>query len=89
MDASEQGKIQGALCSLSALATGVGPVVMRYVDHLAGDSFLGPGVMFIFGAFLQFVATLFACLLPRRKTDSRYYGGMDRDFTEEEEEFVH
>lgn len=72
VDESEQGRVQGALYSILALASGVGPLVMRYVDHIASDSFLGPGVMFLFAAFLQLIAATLTCWLPKDRCDSRY-----------------
>jgi len=67
----EQGRIQGALYSISALASAIGPIALRYVYYKTKDTvFPGPGAMFIFAAFLYFLATLFAFALPRDKTDS-------------------
>lgn len=86
VDASEQGKMQGALCSLSAVATGIGPVAMRYVDYLASGGFFGAGAMFIFGALLQLVATAFAFSLPRHLTDSKYLNRADSDIDQDPEE---
>jgi hypothetical protein len=70
---SEQGRIQGALYSIQAAAAGVGPMMMRYVDHLAKDTSLGPGTMFIFAAFLQLFALYFSCKLPKDKSNSKMY----------------
>lgn len=69
VDASEQGRLQGAVQAMLALAAGLGPVVARYADHVAGKSFLGPGAMFLFCAVLQAIATYYAFLLPREMTD--------------------
>ena len=54
-----------------ALASGVGPVVMRLVDSLASDGFLGPGAMFYFAACLQLIASYFSCQLPPARSNSR------------------
>jgi sugar phosphate permease len=53
------------------MASGVGPMLMRYVDHVAKETSLGLGTMFIFAAFLQLVASYFACQLPKDKTNSK------------------
>lgn len=72
VDESEQGRIQGALYSLSALASGVGPVLLRVVYHHTKDlPYPGPGSMFIFAAFLYLVATGFACALPKDQANSK------------------
>jgi DHA1 family tetracycline resistance protein-like MFS transporter len=72
VDESEQGRIQGALYSLSALASGLGPVLLRIVySHTKSLPYPGPGSMFIFAAFLFLVATGFAFALPKDKANSR------------------
>jgi DHA1 family tetracycline resistance protein-like MFS transporter len=64
---SEQGRIQGALYSLSALASASGPVVLRWVYQYTRDgAFLGPGSMFIAAAILDAMAVLCAYALPVR-----------------------
>jgi len=68
-ESSEQGRIQGALYSLSALASGLGPVVMRFVYHYTKDMhgrILGPGTMFLVASCLYLVAIYAAYLLPVR-----------------------
>jgi hypothetical protein len=70
-DESEQGRIQGALYSLQAIAAGVGPMMMRYVDHLANETWLGPGSMFFFAAFVQMFALYCAFKLPKDKSNSK------------------
>ena len=74
-DESEQGRIQGALYSLQALASGIGPVILRYVQHISQDSFMGPGAMFIFAGGLYLVAVVTACLLPKEKANSQKQRG--------------
>jgi hypothetical protein len=69
-DECEQGRIQGALYSLSALASGVGPVLLRLVYRLAKDSTFGPGAMFIFAGGLYLVAVGVACALPKELANS-------------------
>jgi len=67
----EQGRIQGALYSLSSLASAVGPVSLRVVYHFTKDgAFPGPGTMFIFAALLYLLATCFACALPKEQANS-------------------
>lgn len=65
VDESEQGRIQGALYSLSALASALGPLIMRFVYHFTKNGHLvGPGSMFLFAAGLYAVASYCAYLLP-------------------------
>lgn len=72
VDESEQGRIQGALYSVQALASGTGPMAMRYVYHLTVDgAFLGPGSMFVFASTLSLVAACCAYALPKERADSR------------------
>jgi DHA1 family tetracycline resistance protein-like MFS transporter len=72
VDESEQGRIQGALFSVQALASGTGPIAMRYVYHLTVDgAFLGPGSMFVFASGLSLVAAGCAYALPKDRADSR------------------
>ena len=72
VDESEQGRIQGALYSLSALASALGPMTLRCVYHFTKDGvFLGPGSMFIFAAGLYAIASYCAYLLPPQATSSR------------------
>mmetsp|Transcript_20084 Transcript_20084/g.55895 ORF Transcript_20084/g.55895 Transcript_20084/m.55895 type:complete len:612 (-) Transcript_20084:204-2039(-) len=69
---SEQGQIQGALYSLQALASGVGPVFLRYVDHVrADDAMFGEGTMFVAAGALYLFAVAAACALPADKANSR------------------
>jgi DHA1 family tetracycline resistance protein-like MFS transporter len=59
----EQGRIQGALVSLSSLASAVGPASLRFVYHFTSDTKY-PGSMFLFASFLYFIAVLCAYALP-------------------------
>lgn len=69
---NEQGRIQGALSSIQALAAGTGPMVLRFVYQLTrGSTFPGPGTMWLVAAFLYVIATFFALLLPSEKANSR------------------
>lgn len=72
---SEQGRIQGALGSVSSLALALGPLLLRFVYRETEDwTFLGPGAMYIFAACLYAVATMCACTLPKERTDSKNHG---------------
>jgi DHA1 family tetracycline resistance protein-like MFS transporter len=71
VDVSEQGRIQGALYSLQALASGVGPVALRYVSSITKDGPLGPGAMFLFAGFLYLLAVAAALALPKELANSR------------------
>jgi hypothetical protein len=59
----EQGRIQGALASLSSLASAIGPASLRLVYHLTSDTKY-PGSMFLFASFLYLIAVLCAIALP-------------------------
>jgi len=79
VDELEQGRIQGALYSLSSLASAIGPMMLRYVYHQTknGGGFgrgkiYGRGTMFVFGAFLYLIATFCAWLLPEEQANSNY-----------------
>ena len=57
---------------MQALASGTGPMAMRYVYHLTRDgAFFGPGSMFVFAAGMMLVASGCAYALPKDKADSR------------------
>jgi DHA1 family tetracycline resistance protein-like MFS transporter len=66
----EQGRIQGALYSLSALASAVGPLSLRAVYVATINSGI-PGFMFLFASLLYVVAVICAYLLPLELSDSR------------------
>ena len=68
---SEQGRIQGALYSLQALASGIGPVVLRFIQQHSKNSIFGPGTMFVFAGMLYLVAVAVACALPKDQANSR------------------
>ena len=70
----EQGRIQGALYSLSSLASALGPASLRFVYHLTKDNdYPGPGTMFLFAALLYLSASFCSCALPKDKADSRSF----------------
>lgn len=68
---SEQGRIQGALYSLQALASGIGPVALRFIYQHSKNNVFGPGTMFVFAGMLYLVAVTFACALPKDLANSR------------------
>eukprot|EP00804_Cyclotella_cryptica_P003917 CCRYP_016118-RB/>CCRYP_016118-RB protein AED:0.08 eAED:0.08 QI:990/1/1/1/0.66/0.25/4/442/238 len=73
VDEIEQGRIQGALYSLSSLASAVGPMLLRYIYHQTKDNVLyGKGTMFVFGSGLYVIATFCAYMLPEQKANSKY-----------------
>lgn len=85
VEESEQGRIQGALYSLQALAAGVGPMLLRGVYHYTKDTQF-PGSMFIFAGGLYLIAATFACALPKDKADSRRMSQIATQAELEEEE---
>jgi DHA1 family tetracycline resistance protein-like MFS transporter len=67
--ASEQGKLQGAITSVNALANIVGPSFFAYVFALAVDPRFGlnmPGLGFLVAGAIVFVAMILSLLLTRR-----------------------
>ena len=76
---SEQGRIQGALYSLQALASGIGPVALRYVYSKTRSTEIGPGAMFIFAAGLYLIAVCIACALPKDKANASRSGPQSVD----------
>lgn len=64
---NEQGRVQGALFALNALANAIGPMLLEavYNDTKNSQSFLGPGTMFLCAAILYAVGTIFVSFLPR------------------------
>lgn len=61
----EQGRIQGALFALSALANAIGPVTLQYVYRCTKDT--NPGLMFVVAAFLYLCGTICVSFLPSKK----------------------
>jgi DHA1 family tetracycline resistance protein-like MFS transporter len=82
---TEQGRIQGALYSLQALASGLGPVLLRLVYSKFRDSTFGPGAMFVFAASLYMVAVAVACALPPDRANARRRGSDTRDDDDDDE----
>jgi len=79
VESSEQGRIQGALYSVKALASGVGPALLQCVYSRTKnyDGILwGPGTMFLFASSLFVVAIGLALALPNDKTNTNpRFGG--------------
>ena len=68
----EQGRIQGALSALSALASALGPVSLRLVYQKTKDT-SHPGSFFLLSSAFYFFAMICAIFLPKKKTDSIRY----------------
>jgi len=62
----EQGRVQGALFALNALANAAGPMLLESVyNHTKdGQCLLGPGTMFIFASFIYGLGTIMVTFLP-------------------------
>jgi predicted MFS family arabinose efflux permease len=79
VESFEQGRIQGALYSVKALASGVGPAVLQYVyskTKTYHGILLGPGTMFIFASGLFVIGVVLALSLPNDKANtSPRHGG--------------
>lgn len=66
----EQGRIQGALFALTAMADAIGPVTLEHI-YRHTKATLGPGTMFVFASCCYFLGTIFVALLPIQKHQSR------------------
>jgi DHA1 family tetracycline resistance protein-like MFS transporter len=86
VDRHEQGRVQGALYSLQALASGVGPIALKGVYNLTKDTRYGPGSMFVFASSLYLVAVVIAFSLPQDKANASRRPQEDTTATEEEED---
>jgi Na+/melibiose symporter-like transporter len=58
----EQGRVQGALLALNALAGAVGPVSMNWIYEKTKDS--SPGMMFLLSSGLYLLGTVVVSLIP-------------------------
>jgi fucose permease len=59
----EQGRLQGALFAINAVAGALGPLAMEFIYNRTKDK-LFPGFMFVFAASLYFVGALVATIIP-------------------------
>jgi len=82
VESSEQGRIQGALYSLKALASGVGPSILQFVYSKTKNYhgvLLGPGTMFLFASTLYIIGVGLTLRLPNDKTNTNpRHGGQPR-----------
>ncbi|CAB9507854.1 Hippocampus abundant transcript 1 protein [Seminavis robusta] len=64
---NEQGRVQGALFALNALANAVGPMILEFVyDHSKnGHSLFGPGSMFVCASGIYAMGTIMVTFLPK------------------------
>lgn len=70
--AHEQGILQGAVSSISALADGFGPMILKYVyDATKDGALLGPGTMFFVGTALFLISAYYAFTLPAEQANSK------------------
>jgi DHA1 family tetracycline resistance protein-like MFS transporter len=64
----EQGRMQGALFALSALANAIGPVLLEVIyNHTKDGKCLGPGTMWVFASMLYFVGTMIVSVISHEK----------------------
>ena len=66
VDKTEQGRIQGALYSVQALASAAGPTIFRFVADACRHTYFGTGAMFLVATVMYLAATVCAYLLPVR-----------------------
>jgi MFS transporter, DHA1 family, tetracycline resistance protein len=73
VSAMEQGRLQGALFALNAVASAVGPLTMQWIYHETKHATrrLGPGTMFYYGAILYVTAAVLAMRIPTRCEEIR------------------
>jgi len=74
----EQGSTQGVFTSLNALSSAIGPVMLNSVfDATINGAVMGPGTMFILGAFIYAVGSVFSFLLPKEEANSNKWVNPD------------
>eukprot|EP00531_Pseudo-nitzschia_arenysensis_P009591 CAMPEP_0116126244 /NCGR_PEP_ID=MMETSP0329-20121206/6232_1 /TAXON_ID=697910 /ORGANISM="Pseudo-nitzschia arenysensis, Strain B593" /LENGTH=701 /DNA_ID=CAMNT_0003620321 /DNA_START=78 /DNA_END=2179 /DNA_ORIENTATION=- len=69
----EQGRVQGALLALNALAGALGPVSMNWVYEKTKDGThkpFGPGTMFLLSSGLYFLGTIVVSQIPSDESNS-------------------
>ena len=62
VEASEQGRLQGALFATNAIANAIGPLTMEWVSNLTPHK----GFMFIYAAGLYAIGTIVVAFIPSR-----------------------
>lgn len=89
VESSEQGRIQGALYSVKALASGVGPSLLQFVYSKTKNQhgiLLGPGSMFLCASGLYIVGVFITMALPNDKTNSNpKHGGRPQSMSQQTE----
>ena len=69
----EQGHVQGAFFALASIANALGPACLQAIyDRTKHLPYPGPGLMFLFAAFVYFTGCVVACLLPAEKANCSY-----------------
>jgi DHA1 family tetracycline resistance protein-like MFS transporter len=68
---NEQGRMQGSLFAVSALANALGPISLQLVyNHTKNRKGIwGPGTMWVFASFLYGVGTVIVCFIPADKAN--------------------
>lgn len=75
----EQGRMQGVVSSVNALANVVGPFCLETIYDMTKDgAFLGPGSMYLVSALFYFVSFFFACALAPELTNSKEISLVER-----------
>lgn len=62
VESHEQGRIQGALFAVGAIANAIGPLSMEYVYNITKN--VSPGFMFIYAAGLYAIGTIIVSMVP-------------------------
>ena len=78
----EQGRVQGALLAMNALAGAVGPVSMNWVYSKTKDGThkpFGPGTMFLLSSGLYFLGTIVVSRIPSSKNDNGSNGNSNSE----------
>jgi len=92
VESNEQGRIQGALYSVKALASGFGPSLLQFVYSKTKNHhgvLLGPGSMFLFASVLYVVGVGLTLGLPNDKTNTNpKHGGRLRESNQNEGQLI-
>eukprot|EP00543_Licmophora_paradoxa_P003689 CAMPEP_0202457386 /NCGR_PEP_ID=MMETSP1360-20130828/14423_1 /ASSEMBLY_ACC=CAM_ASM_000848 /TAXON_ID=515479 /ORGANISM="Licmophora paradoxa, Strain CCMP2313" /LENGTH=190 /DNA_ID=CAMNT_0049077463 /DNA_START=158 /DNA_END=730 /DNA_ORIENTATION=- len=89
VDETQQGKVQGAMAAVGALAEAVGPPIINYIYR--NVTLFGMGTMFLAGGILQFSAAAISLMIPERQSQQQRQqhaqeeedGGMELDKIDE------